>query len=141
MLTFYVLSNLWWMHYKMMRSFFVADARGVALNAVLLGGVALVGYTLQTFVHMQSLVTRDPSAASGLLAGLSLYLLNLAVIYTTVVGLYVRGLRRFRRSLDRAKYVEGVRTVVRSVGDAVALVVSASCRWARSVCGGSTASH
>lgn len=87
--TFFLLSNLWWVHHRLFSDCFKPDGAGIALNFAFLGSVALFTYPLQLYFKfgIQDPVTIAGYAASGLL------------VYGLIAAMFYKGLRQMGSAL------------------------------------------
>lgn len=112
-ITFGIVCVFWLAHYRIFRHHFVARAPDVVINFVFLFGIAIMPYTVQTFLRFM------PAQEA-----IVLYFGDFALIFAALATLRCRALLRRRGNADAAVRLKEWRETVRQFGIVLVVVVS-----------------
>jgi len=115
--TFGILCEVWWLHHRLFRDFFVPDRVGINLNFALLASVAMFSYPLQLYFRFGWL---NPFTLAGYAAGALL-------VYGLMAILFWKGVRSLSGSLVPQLRADGrsltLRLGILAIGMLVALAL------------------
>ena len=112
LITFGIICVIWLAHYRIFRHRFVARAPDVVINFVFLAGIAIMPYSVQTFLRFTT--SQD---------AITLYFGDFALIFTALATLRWRALRQRRHDPDAPARLKEWRETVRQYGIVLIILV------------------
>jgi len=112
LITFGIICVIWLAHYRIFRHHFVARAPDVVINFIFLAGIAIMPYSVQTFLRFTT--AQD---------AIQLYFGDFALIFTALATLRWRALRQRRGHPDAPARLKEWRETVRQYGIVLIIVV------------------
>jgi len=114
---FAILCQLWWLHHRLFRDYFVPDTAGVILNFALLASVAMFSYPLQLYFRFGF---SNPITFVGYAAGALL-------VYGLMGSLFLIGVKKRGEALSHEQRITGrsigLRLSIFAVGTVVAMAL------------------
>lgn len=109
-LTFFLVSSVWWSHNRLFARYFVPNMLSIVLNFALLGFLVLFVFSIQILLRLKF--------AGG---PYEFYVLMFAAVYLLLATLYFIGLRERRAYLTRDEIRNGLRKAIRMGAIALAI--------------------